>query len=228
MNSERNWKPRHPGPMAVAVHEMGHAVAHWLLDERSPYPGPRVHEITVVATDRYLGIVVVRNCLDTIFMRMEDPFPKEFFPDAERVRRDAQRNARRDIIESLAGPIAEQRWAYRSHLGPSLEQGYLLRRILGWDAERAAAAGDFCDDTKIKLRLDWLAPANPLAELTRLWEETEEIVSSEWRGIVATARHLREVRTVDGEEMHQRWKMLRRAPLRSGRLGAPAIEASAY
>jgi hypothetical protein len=91
----RKAKPPH---LTTAVHEVGHAVARLVINEWPPAPGPPLLSVEISPHSD-------KNCAS-----ME---PRLYFFDPPARNTDTLRAARRQIIELLAGPMAEERWAPR-------------------------------------------------------------------------------------------------------------------
>ncbi|MBR0652000.1 hypothetical protein GXW78_20210 [Roseomonas terrae] len=203
-----------PGPMALAVHESGHAVARLVLSETHYVPPIEEVSVDPLPEDNALGIVRgERRTKLSLLGYLDDALAsRPGMLDA------ARESARQDIIDTLAGPIAELRW--RHWLTVAMSRPNYLSLVLAVDAtvpvnvdrfkQAEVAIGN--DALVIATLLRWIAPADPSAFLGACWDETSALIEREWRGIVAVARMLRLRRTMSGEDFEAAWQTVRRQP----------------
>jgi hypothetical protein len=168
----------------IAAHETGHAIARLVLNETIA-AGPTIWEVSLEADDDSIGHVKMRNRVDR--------------PGAEQLR-----DARLDIIETFAGPVAELRCHY-GRWAPAFSWRDMIPRAL------AADPGDENDMGDVVWLLDWIAPTDPTAELRRLWFEAVELVNAEWRGLLAMARIMQRDIRMYGDTFEEVWRGLRSA-----------------
>jgi hypothetical protein len=184
-----------PAGLWLAVHESAHAVAGLVTDELPPYPGPYLQSVSVRAGDGYLGICHKPKRVPTDYT----PKPPDLSDDR---RRNVIMNAQHDIIDTLAGPMAEVRFKYGIiHL--ALTRKRWIEEITGQTIPGEEDAG------VIQQALRWWAPPDPVAEMKRLWAETEVLLQVEWPGIVAVARVLHERGEMDGDVFEEEWQKVR-------------------
>ncbi|RKK04011.1 hypothetical protein EBE87_15770 [Pseudoroseomonas wenyumeiae] len=123
------------------------------------------------------------------------------------------RAVRFDIIETLAGPIAEMRHARQNGLDGYLARRAGIKEILGLDAP-SLEGGDI-DDVALRLRfLMRHTPGEPAEVLTKLWEAAWELVEVEWPGINTMARVVAAAGSMDGDRFEETWRRLARPPLK--------------
>jgi hypothetical protein len=174
----------------LAVHECGHAVAQLVLDELPPYPGPFLRSVSIVADANSLGRVEgqPRVCL-----------PIELGPHLDdRQRAYKHRQLRYDIIQHLAGYIAELHHK-DGPMGTYFARDAVVRRTVSGELD---ASTDF---SLPRQQLEWISHPNPTAELTRLWNITCSLIGCEWAGLQRISRALLAREFMDGEDFEQEW-----------------------
>jgi hypothetical protein len=201
-----NYEMKRSPQLLLCIHEVGHAVAHLVLDELGPYPGPHIKYITVGAES---GAVFVDRRVNTNFgtrAQMEARSPA--MPDFP------FQCARMDIIKSMAGPFAY--FYQREGPGPAFisDSGIVERILADDDLDRD---GDLFYIRKVA---EWLEPDDPRAELEHLWNTTGTILAAEWPGIRRVAQVLRARGDMDGDEFEAEWRAVRPTPNMRRRLGA--------
>ena len=197
-------------PLWLAVHEAGHAVAHQVLDELPPYPGPHIISVSVKpdAADGSLGRVSGRRRTSTL---RTPPHTKPVPAAHPEVLADMRRQARYDIVELLAGRMAES-YQRGGPYCPLRWTDEIVSKTINGDPD---AGGDM---SFVRKTLDWLELPDPAAELKRLWRITYGLIASEWPGIVRIARILRERRFMGGEDFEAEWRAGRSTPAMRQRL----------
>ena len=185
-----------PTPLQIAIHEAGHAVAHLVLDDLPFCSGPFIHAVTIIAGDGFWGAVTV------------DPRLSRFAPNAptdlhfnDVTRQNQRLHGLYDIIEALAGPMAEL-YNEQPHLLPLL-MDRIIPKIL------ADHADDNSDCANIRRTIEWLEEDDPRLLLQDLWNITYAIVASEWIGIEKVALVLRDRRVMGGGEFEAEWRKVR-------------------
>jgi hypothetical protein len=185
-------------PLWLCVHEVGHAIAQFVLDELSPYPGPFIRSITVNPSDDYLG------CVKTQPRVMMIP---EYLAAVDRVltpqmRRCQRLSATYDVVECLAGYVAEL-YQKGGPYSPLMRGDRLCERTVAGDLD----ADD--DMRKARETIEWLDPADRAEERKRLWDITYSLVAPEWPGIVGIARILQARRFMEGDAFVTEWRSVR-------------------
>jgi len=194
--------------MVTAIHEAGHAVARFALDEGGAYRGPRLRYVTAVPgrVKNTLGhLAQDANTRIAHWPSLKDVGRSFTCSEADRAKvvESAARGAQRDIVETLAGPYAE--WHRGSAMGATLT----LRRVLDGILELPEDTEPGCDFSSIACRLRWLGPADPASELRFLAAVAQAMVVAEWPGIRAVAPALFTAGTMDGEVFEAGWRRLR-------------------
>jgi len=191
--------------MVTAIHEAGHAVARFALDEGGAYRGPRLRYVTAVPgrVKNTLGhLAQDANTRIAHWPSLKDVGRSFTCSEADRAKvvESAARGAQRDIVETLAGPYAE--WHRGSAMGATLT----LRRVLDGILELPEDTEPGCDFSSIACRLRWLGPADPASELRFLAAVAQAMVVAEWPGIRAVAPALFTAGTMDGEVFEAGWR----------------------
>jgi len=185
-------------PLWLCIHEAGHAVAHLVLDELPPYPGPSITSVSVIPDGDFRGRVRGQRRVWT----------KQFSRDETEARlspalQQAQHQmALYDVIEALAGYVAEM-YQRQSPFGPLMIKPEMFEKILVGDLD---SIGDMAG---VRNTIDWLGLVDPAAELKRLFRTTYGLIASEWPGIVRVARVLRTRPFMEGEEFEAEWQAVR-------------------
>jgi hypothetical protein len=199
MDTHRKVKP--PSELAIATHESGHAVARLALREIFNIPGPYIRSISIVPTDGHLGLVEMdprfwMNCADVM------PATPEVL-----------RNVRLDIIETLAGHLAEVRRRKGSWFSGRMQQEAGVAAILAIDPE-GQEDGDFAFSAA---RLRWLmrhTAGSPEDVLGRLWLAAWLLVEVEWTAIDRLSRVMVTAGELDGERLLDVWSLVKATPAR--------------
>jgi len=212
-------EPRRPTrpPLWLCVHEAAHAIARFALDEDETHdPGPHLEFVSVIGDGRVRGRAMmqrrqhVRTPLAALAAAMAEGGVAEWL---------GPRNAECDIIELLAGPVAEHRQR-GGWLRPALMEPDVVRVTLELDDPQA----DVPDDShNVRRSLDWLAPDDPAVALRDLWRRAFVLVEQEFSGILATARLLRTAGEIEGEEFEASWRACRPSEALRRRRGATAV-----
>jgi hypothetical protein len=179
------------GPLWLGVHEAAHAIARLALDETLPFRGQMLSYVTIKADGDQLGKVQMQP-------RLSPFIPRHILPDE--LVHQCIRNARCDMIETLAGQAAEARHRHGRTYAMVCE-AEVISRILTIDP-----ASGTTDSHTARSTLDWLAPDDPTAELRRLWHRTILLVEIDFPGIVAMARMLCTSGEIDGELFENAWR----------------------
>lgn len=184
--------------LQIAIHEAGHAVAHLVLDDLAPSPGPFISSVSIVPGDGFLGIVIADSRLSkSVPATLADPH----FNDA--IKQNNRLHALYDIIEALAGPTAE---LYCEHpLIPLLLMERMIPRILVDHADEDS------DCANIRRAIEWLEEDNPQLLLRQLWNIAYAVIATEWIGLMKVARVLNDRQTMDGEEFEAEWRKVRQS-----------------
>lgn len=195
MGTNQRWgKPY----LWLAIHECAHAVAGLALDEIAPIPGPSLRSVTCIPDGESLG-----RSDRPMRVHPEFSYRHSDFPDADRI---AEIHAQHDIVEHLAGPIAEMRYRDRA-LGAYYLRKDWMPKILS--AERHDPTETQQDLINCQQTLRWLDYPDAAEKLERLWSTAKAIVESEWPGIVKMARALREAGTIEGDQFEEQWRAIR-------------------
>jgi hypothetical protein len=173
----------------TAVHECGHAVARLALDELPPYPGPLLRSVSIIANADSVGRVDGQPRV--MFMLEHESM-------TDRMRHHQRRQLRYDIVQFLAGYVAEM-YQRGGLLAPILARDGFIRQILSGELD---AVPDF---HSARQHLGWLNPPNPSVELSRLWDNTYGLIACEWQGLKRISRVLLEREFMDGEEFEAEW-----------------------
>jgi len=177
-----------PTLLSIAIHEAGHAVAA-LADP----PRPWIEGVSII--DQPEGWLGYFSC-----PALWQPYMAEVTAPAEAM--EAWRIlAWRDVIEYLAGPIAELRWKRYSRAAIWLGADEFAEHCFG---ERAPEPGS--DLGCVRARLEWARPDDERDAFCEAWIETEELVARHWRAIVEIGRLLEKQGRLDGETLKMVWE----------------------
>ena len=190
-------------------------MAHLVLDDLPFCAGPFIHAVTIVPGDGFWGAVTVNPRLS----RFASNAPAD--PHYNEVTRQNQRlHGLYDIIEALAGPMAEL-YNGQPHLLPLLMDRIIPKILTGH-------IDDNSDCAYIRRTIEWLEDDNPQLLLRELWNITYAIVASEWIGIEKVAHVLCDRRVMGGGEFEAEWRKLRQAERvraqREFQLGYPCVD----
>lgn len=182
---------KRPSLLAICNHEAGHAIV-----QLATGPAPWIDHIEVnrEGVDR-LGMVHSRAMLL--------PYMREVNAPAE-ILEQWRRLAARDVVNALAGPIAEARSERRSRLAIQLAASKMAIKCMNDDGPDRQT-----DAARVRDRLEWLMPGEEKSGFEQAWIATEEIVAAWWREIVQLGRHLAAHRRIGGEELLAIWKEMR-------------------
>ena|ERR1019366_8097036 len=137
-------------PLWLAVHEAAHGVAHLVLDELAPNSSTVIREVSLVRTEKHLGVVVA----DARFrMVLANATPRSV---------DHEWLCRLCIIETLAGLIAED----RQRLG----SWWYAEVCRLWDEQSLSTVdAPFGDLRQIQVRLRRLNPPDAAIDFDSLF-----------------------------------------------------------
>ncbi|MDE2006965.1 MAG: hypothetical protein KGI51_10395 [Rhodospirillales bacterium] len=116
-------------------------------------------------------------------------------------------HARYDIVDTLAGPMAEA-WQRMGAMGPYVAKNSWVRETLTPETSHDHVG----DLLSIRRKLRWLEPADPGAEMERLWRATMALLQAEWPGIVSMGRALRDRVEMAGGGFEDLWRQMRPSP----------------
>jgi hypothetical protein len=174
-------------------------VAHIILDELPPYPGPFLRSISIVPDEDSLGRVM---CQARLWPDLHSrPQKEELSP---KLAENAVIAARYDIVELLAGPIAEL-YCRHGWFSPLMSRDECVRLI------RSGEGADGSDQRRVDRLIDWLAVPAPEPYLTDLFDIAYALVATEWAGIVRVARVLQSRNVMSGDEFETAWRSMRAA-----------------
>jgi hypothetical protein len=206
-----------PPYLTTAAHEVGHAVARLVINEWPPVPGPPLLSVEISPHS------------DKNWARME---PRLSSVDPPARNTDTLRAARREIIELLAGPMAEERWAPRRiarRWAPCFASlSFAVSHLYGHIYERRREHPpyddlpnfDRSDDlNKVVMLAEWMHASDDGmhrrsdygihdaldAEIGRLLRVTGWLIETEWPGIARMTRILHAAKTLPGEAFRAVW-----------------------
>ena len=179
----RSRAPAASGPSGqklwLAIHGCGHASTRLVLDELPPdelpaYLGPLLRLVSIIeGIDGSMGRVDGSSRVCLMPGLIDAQIVAQLTPEMRHLRR---RNMRCDIVEALAGMMAEFFWK-GGLLGLFMMRGDIIRRTISGDL-------DVVDDFRfVRRHLEALNPPDPTAELRRLWDTTYGLLASEWPGV---------------------------------------------
>ena len=193
------WRPakdmhRHRVPIWLAAHEAGHAVARLVLDEGQTIRGPALKEIDMrrVADD----LAQVRQDARVMSFAMQRGVQNQFI-DSVRV------DGRLDIIEIMAGPIAELRARRSGAISAMLFQQSFVQRVLAPDQHEG-------DLLAVKRHAEFMCYTE--TGLIDCWRESCNLVTVEWAGIRRVARVLADCEVMSGDAFEETWRAARSSP----------------
>lgn len=182
--------PHPPTRLATCVHEAGHAVVQLARGSH-----PWIDSIAVDGLgEGMLGLV------DTISIWQPSYLALAVGRDLHEAWAAA---AWRDVINYLAGPVAELRWRRYSRVAVAIVADEMAERCFG------RAHADFSDFGRVRRRLKCAIPGDDRANFVQAWLQTEEEVARWWREIVALARVLSTVGRIEDVELYELWTTLR-------------------
>jgi hypothetical protein len=209
MSFEEAWQNADPAIKADmlyrwGVHEAGHAVARWALDQMNylGYPLPALRHVAVSLDGKgVLGSGGMRADLNGVcaagpcfFWPTEHPLPKDYFIPMRVVRRLVTA----DMVYTMAGPIAQQ-----IHDNDPYEDASHWR----WDQHEHAElvvgnAGPGGDSWLVEHSINLLGRRWRL-HLERAFALADQIVRTHQTHIHTLAKALTERGLIDGEEVEQ-------------------------
>ena len=198
-----------PSRLAVSMHEAGHAVV-----QLANGPAPRINSIAVGGLEGdLLGLVETRS--------MWQPYMARAAVTSD-IREQWRILAWRDVINSLAGPIAELRWRRYSRLEILLGADQMAERCVG-----DVPPEEHTDFGHVRSRLLSTTDGDQRANFVRAWCKAEVQVAGWWREILQIGRQLDASGRIGDEELLHLWKAMKaaregRRAARGGRRGARA------
>lgn len=177
---------------AVAVHEAGHLFVNLMLA-----PAPWIDAVWIARTPRGQW----EGCVEYIhrFQPARDADRDYSFAatseDAAEFRAFDRDNARRELLVSLAGPVAEVRWR-GGVLAPRISAESNAKICLGMGA---SASSDF---GYAKSHIDWLGYPDPVAAFIDAWNETDDMIDREWKRIVRFGSMLKAAGRIDDTALY--------------------------
>jgi hypothetical protein len=197
--------------LTAAVHETGHAVAVFVMNEMSLYDWG----CPILGQVREVGINVR-------LFRKNAPKSRplaycnyiEWMTAPYGHHSNSQRPLYRDyatrlsVIRAMAGRVAEEQWRCRSRLGPQLLSAY-LPAVVRTAGEQPTIGGNAVDFAKVGKWLGLLGCLDDDAEIRRLWDTARLLIAMEFPGIVRTARVLVTKKIMDGEQLEKVWRQNR-------------------
>lgn len=178
------------GPLYVAMHEAGHAVA--MLANS---PSPHIRYVSVGSGEqRFEGYTAA-------VARFQPSFYDHEVGMDDKLRQRLRRNAWLDVLDALAGPIAEGRFKRISTIARTFESFGFAKLVADPDVKL-----DHGEDADlVRRRLSWLDAAR-IDELFRnAWAETEVLLSSHWKRVDDLGRWLNVAKRIEGDELREWW-----------------------
>lgn len=184
-------KDRRPSRLAIAMHEAGHAVIR-MNTPMSPY----TDEVWLLKDgETALGCVVGDARWQPGKANSLRHLEGEAYVSYAQFLR---RSAWEDILEALAGPIAELRWRKWPRMSIAI-----MAQDYAEDCFAAPALMAGTDYDQARRRLEWLYPENPGDAFRRAWIETEEAVAASWKTIQRVGRALDRSGVLSHEELDE-------------------------
>lgn len=174
----------------VAIHEAGHLFANLSLA-----PSPFVDAIWISRSKRgrWEGAVEYDHRFQ---WALADITPSGSSEWVETWQESQRENARREILVSLAGPVAEIRWRLRGRAQAWFAADANAKICLG------AAGGEGSDLERVRRYIDWLGLADPHAAFVQSWLEAEALVHRHWLAIKTVAALLKLTGRIEAEELY--------------------------
>lgn len=176
-------------PLYVAVHEAGHAISMLSSDPR-----------------RWVDYVSLRETpVDAVgFTKGEARFQIAW---AGQLAVTGQREqlvsaAKADVVDLLAGPIAE----YRFRKIPRVARQFLANQ---WADKMIGADWTTIDEddfSKVRLRLMWCDPQQVHRAFLDRWHDAEAVVGAHWKHILELGRWLHTVGHIEDDELFPWWQ----------------------
>ena len=182
-------------PLHVAVHEAGHAVAIMFSDD------PRwIDFVTLRETpEGSIGYVqsearFKRYVVDIVTASATPPEQEDLFAQQMDYYRRA---ARLDVIDTMAGGVAEMRFRKYSAATRFLCMSNAIEQA-AFQAHTGGAKDDFL---MIYERLHWLDPNAIYDNFAEAWDETEALVKAHWAKIEELGRWLHRDMHIDDDAL---------------------------
>jgi hypothetical protein len=102
-----------------------------------------------------------------------------------------------DVLDALAGSIAELRWKRAGYWGVAFTVDYYLQQVLG--EQEPDRGGDF---GQARFRLLWAFPDGPDEAFRRAWFEANDLVAKHWSVIRLVGRQLHAKGRLDADELY--------------------------
>lgn len=189
--SSKEGDMKKPSLHAICMHEAGHAIV-----QLATGPAPWIDYIEVNNPDPDKLAIVYSRAMWQPHMRgvAAPPIVVEQW----------RRLAARDIVNYLAGPVAELRWNRCSRLTIQLAATDMAARCV------RQADPEVRDDAGLVLkRLAWLMPGAEEAGFVEAWLATEEIVAAWWSEIVELGRNLLDRGRIEAVDLQEIWEGMR-------------------
>lgn len=183
---------RAPTRAEICAHEAGHAIV-----QLASGPGPWIKFVEVNHPDEERLGVVWTEAMWQPWMREEVTTP-----DLSEQRRDM---AARDVVNYLAGNIAEFRFRGRSRT--EIQFGSFEMA----DACLAEPAGSRTDYGMSRNRLEWIAPGAERNAFMHAWLAAETIAASWWKEILKLAHELELHGRIEDAQPYAMWNGMREA-----------------
>lgn len=181
---------RPPTRLAICVHEAGHAIVQ-LAHGSHPW-------INSIAVDGLPGGLL--GLVDTA--SIWQPSCLGLAADRE-VHEAWSAGACRDVVNYLAGPIAELRWRRYDRATIWLVAGQMAQPCLKEPQE------EFSDFGRVRRRLECAIPGDDHANYKKAWMEAEEEVAFWWPQITELGRMLAEQDRIGDEDLYATWRRMR-------------------
>lgn len=183
-------------PLWLAMHEAGHAVA--LLANQ---PGPSIDGVSIIEQPaERLGEVYVQARFQPAWDTIS---PSNLTAEqVALVHASRKRRAYQDIIEYLAGPVAELRWRFRQRLGTRIQGVFLSSLYFDNDEIEIEKGTDF---DRVRVRLRWLEPIAIKQAFSDAWMESEELIHVHWKWVLGLGRWLQRDGKISGDSLYDWW-----------------------
>lgn len=178
-------------PLYVAMHEAGHTVA--MLANT---PSPHIRYVSVGSGERRLEGLTAAN------PRFQPTLYEGAVEMNDEVRIRLRRHAWLDIVDALAGPIAEYRFKGSSKVGRSID-GYMIAKAIA-DPRVALEHGN--DQDLARRRLLWLEPKRIEELCAKAWAQAEDLIGAHWSQVDELGRWLNAATRIEGDEIRQWWE----------------------
>lgn len=154
---------------------------------------------------------------------MDESDVRSSVPDAKLARTDNR--VRLDIVEHMAGPIAEEFARRSSVVAVWLQLRDWTDRIP--DQDPALPQPNLGEDAgKVRQAMQGLSPSDPHQALKALGDVAISLVCAEWPGIRCVAEALRAAGSMEGDVFEAAWRQVRPGPdTRTRRLARASLRA---